>query len=472
MLSLHSGSGRGACGGISRREFIRIGSLGLGGLALPDLLAARAQAADADLLIKDKSVVLLFLAGGPPQHETFDPKIDIPSQYRSMLGEVKTKLPGVNFGGTFPRLAAMADRLAIVRSCHHDNTDHDVALLHVNSGGNPLQTVMGSLYSRIAGPTHPVTGLPRGAIISPRTIDPKKYPVYKGEVPLREKFYNVGTLSPAYRPFNPSTGGQLVENMRLQIPARRMSDRRSLLESLDQIKRSLDGSKALEATDRFQQQALDVVLRGAGEAFDLTQEDPRIVERYDTSQYYKNKSVPNKAAMAESWPMVLGRQMLMARRLCEAGCGFVTVISSQWDLHANEDTYGIVDGMNYLGPALDHAASAFLEDVHQRGLSEKILLVITGEMGRTPAVNKKAGRDHWGQLCPLIFAGGGLRMGQVIGKSDRQGGAPVADPVSTQDMMATIMQSLLDMGQLRIAENIPPEVRRALAGGKPIKRLF
>jgi uncharacterized protein (DUF1501 family) len=161
--------------------------------------------------------------------------------------------------------------------------------------------------------------------------------------------------------------------------------------------------------------------------------------------------------------------MLLARRLVEADCRFVTVTSAGWDMHGN--AFGINDGMPILGPAVDRAASAFLEDLDRRGLSERVLLVITGEFGRTPRINKKAGRDHWGNLCTLAFAGGGLPMGQVIGRSDRGADAPAGQVVTSQQVLATIMSTLLDLGQVRLMPGVPTDIARALADATPIPQL-
>ena len=206
--------------------------------------------------------------------------------------------------------------------------------------------------------------------------------------------------------------------MQLQVPAARLDDRRALLQQLSSLQRSLDRTGAVEDLDRYRQQAFNVITRGVRDAFDLTREDARTIARYDTARYRipeqsLRKGTNNAGRIPEFAPYALGKQMLLARRLCEAGCGFVTVTNHGWDMHGN--AFGIDDGIPCLGPALDHAVSTFLEDLEQRGLSDQILLVVTGEMGRTPRINNKAGRDHWANICSLLLAGGGLRMGQVIG---------------------------------------------------------
>ncbi|MBT4694672.1 MAG: DUF1501 domain-containing protein [Planctomycetaceae bacterium] len=171
-------------------------------------------------------------------------------------------------------------------------------------------------------------------------------------------------------------------------------------------------------------------------------------------------------------PIALGRQLLMARRLIEAGCGFVTVTCGGWDMHGGGKEFTMRDGLNTLAPAVDKAVSAFIEDISQRGMADDVLLVMTGEFGRTPRINKNGGRDHWGNLCPLVFVGGGLKMGQVIGQSDSHGGEPISDRVSSQHVLATIMNTLFDTGKLRLQQGIPREIEATMTSGDPISQLF
>lgn len=453
------------CEGVSRREFLKIGSLG--GLSLPMLLAAkgRAQESGVPSAIKDKSVVVLFLAGGATHIETFDPKMSAPVEYRSMTGEVKTSLPGVTFGGNFSNLAKHAHRMAVVRSFRHGNGSHAPATELVMSGGNPTKGMLGSLYSQVAGITNPRTGMPNNALIEPAAAGDK----FKGLASYKTRVANPGTVGPTYAPFDPSAGGTIMRNMQLKVSRDLLDSRRDLLRGLDQVKR---GVFASEDHDKLQQQAFDVILGGVADAFDLSKENPQLLEKYDTGKITIPKAVLKKKRKTNTprfEPVALGRQMLMARRLCEAGCGFVTVTSAGWDMHGN--AFGVDDGMPVLGNAVDKAASAFLEDVEQRGLSDKILLVITGEFGRTPRINKKAGRDHWGNLCSLAFAGGGLNMGQVIGASDDKAGVPARDQVSIENLQGTILHTLFDAGQLRLDPGAST-VNDLLAKNQPIRQLF
>lgn len=467
MLQLMGRGHDRTCDGYSRRDLLQVGTLGIGGLSLANLLRLRAQAAGPEPLTTGKSVVVLFLAGGPTHIETFDPKMTAPAEYRAMFGEVKTSLPGVTFGSHFPQLARLADRMAIVRSYRHGISSHGPASEHVIAGGNPTKAALGSLYARIAGTSNPVSGIPSNNLITPKAAGPE----YRELGSNASRVTSVGTLPPAYKAFDPSSGGSVIENMKLRIANDRLDNRRGLLRSLDNLRRDLDAGGGLDGADKFQQQAFDVILGGVSEAFDISKEDPRTQARYDTGMFeIPPKLQKKKSNVPRQSPVALGKQMLMARRLIEAGCGFVTVTSAGWDMHGN--AFGINDGMPLLGPAVDKATSAFLDDLDQRGMSDDVLLVITGEFGRTPRINKKAGRDHWGNLCTLAFAGGGLRTGQVVGGSDRTAGQPASDPVSSTDLLATIMHTLFDIGALRIARGVPQDVLSAVTAGHPIEQLI
>jgi len=454
------------CERMTRRNLLKVGTLGLGGLTLADLLRTQAAAGEGATGLREKSVVLLFLAGGPTHIETFDPKMTAAAEYRAMFGEVKTRLPGVTFGSHFPQLASLADRMSIVRSYRHGISSHGPASEHVAAGGNPTKATMGTLFARLAGTSNPQTGIPSNTVITPKACGDR----YKDLGSNVRRVTNVGSLPPAYKTFDPSSGSEIIKNMQLRIPERRLDDRRSLLGQLDRVRREIDARGGLESADRFQQQAMDVILGGVSEAFDISKEDPQTIERYDTGKYaIPPKLKKKKSNVPRQSPIALGKQFLMARRLVEAGCRFVTVTSAGWDMHGN--AFGINDGMPLLGPSVDKAASAFLEDLEQRGMADDVLLVITGEFGRTPRINKKAGRDHWGNLCTLAFAGGGLRMGQVIGTSDRTASRPAARPVSSQELLATVMHSLFDIGELRVQRGLPSDILRVVTGGQPIAEL-
>jgi hypothetical protein len=450
----------------SRRSFLTAGTLGLGSLALTDLLRARSI---DPTVIRNKSVVLLFLGGGPPQHETFDPKMGAPSGYRAMFGETQTALPGVTFGSHFTGLAKHADKLAIVRCFRNGMTSHGTATAYMASGGNPTKANLGNLYSRIAGTINPATGMPNNVILGPRAAGAD----FIGNPDYTARLNPPNKLGASWAPFDPSGSGNLQSDMTLGIATPRLDDRRTLLRKLDTLRRNLDNQKTLDSANQFTQQAFDVLLNGIARSFDLSDEAPSVIEQYDTQEFqippavFKKK--PNKAGFENQSPVFLGRQMLLARRMVEAGCGFVTVTSTGWDLHGNR--FGVDDGIPCLGGAVDKAVTAFIEDLEQRGMSDDVLLVITGEFGRTPRINNKAGRDHWGGICPLVLAGGGLNMGQVIGQSDKTGGKPISEPVTTAQLTSTILHTLVDPGEVRLLPQIPQGIQDTLSRAEPIRQL-
>jgi hypothetical protein len=470
MFTVSDNSRVRTCRGSSRREFLKIGSLALGGLTLPGLL--RAQSEGGRSLVKGKSVVFLFLQGGPSQIELFDPKMSAPVEIRSITGEVQSRLPGVTFGGTFPRLANMADKLAVVRSFASGNADHQ-NYLSVASGGNAARVPMGTLYSRVAGTNHPRTGMPTNVILPPESVLQNfRFPSNFETQSLQKLVQASQNLGASYSFFDPSGGGELRQNLELRLPRERLTDRRNLLQQIDTLRSTADQTRAFDNVSAYEQQAFDLLLRGVAEAFDIGKEDPRLLGRYDTSGMFTLQDVHQWGDMRRS-SNLLGKQMLLARRLCEAGCGFVTVMDAGWDMHSNNNSPRNLGGMQWLGPQVDHAVSAFLEDVEARGLSDKILLIVTGEMGRTPRIGRDGGRDHWANLTPLLLAGGGLRMGQVIGQSDRQAGTPATERYTPQHLLATVMQVMFDIAEVRLAPGLPRDVERSVTStGTVIRELF
>lgn len=458
--------------GLSRRSFLRVGSLSLGGLALPQIQAVKAAASNSNVL-RDKAVVFLFMHGGPSQIETFDPKMSAPAEIRSVTGEVQTRLPGVTFGGTFPRLAERADRLAIVRSfTFGGRSDHDLRPI---AGRESLDANLGTVYSRVAGANRAGTGMPTNVVLFPRSVDPTAGPNNN----TFGRFDNTGPFGSAYAPLVPGSsggGGSLHDDMRLTLSRERMEDRWQLLTHLDGIRRQLD----FEGFDDNRRQAYETIIGGVAQAFDLSREDRRVIDRYDTSRLCNPESVRLGANGRQLgfYPRyvdhgkTLGKELLLARRLVEAGCGFVTVTTNfAWDMHADGNNPAVKEGMNFSGRVFDHAVSVFLDDLRDRGLDDKVLLVATGEMGRTPILQSDGGRNHWPHSAPLLVAGGGLPMGQVIGRTTRDGGRPATDPMTVERLHATILHLLLDVGQLRAAQSQLQEVINIATAAEPIPGL-
>jgi hypothetical protein len=460
--------------GYSRREFLRIGTLGLGGLSLPHLLGARALAAGNKSITTGKSVIFLFLFGGPSQFETFDPKMSAPDGVRSVTGEIATALPGVTFGSSFPQLAKRANQLAVVRSYVPGREISNHLIYPIVHPKETLGASLGALYSRMAGMTHPGNGMPTNAALFPQSVDASCHPTRMDF----GSFLATGAVGSAFAPFVPGGSTTLEQNMRLKIDRGRLDERRRLLGQLDGIKRQIDTSGTRDGMHRIQSQAFDVILRGAADAFDLSRESPKTIARYDTAALVRPESISKK--WAESYKYYidhgksLGKLLLLARRLCERGCGFVMVNTGfVWDMHGVAQVHaGMEEGMRYVGPPLDHAVSAFLDDLEARGLSDKILLVMCGEMGRTPKISELGGRNHWGNLGPLVLAGGGLPMGQVIGRSTANGGEPADNPVPMRHLIGTIMHTLFDVAELRLRPDATGAVAKIITESEPIKWLI
>jgi uncharacterized protein (DUF1501 family) len=439
----------------SRRDFLRVGGLALGGLALPALLPGR-SCGSSESAIAHKSVIFLFLHGGPSQIETFDPKMNAPAEVHSATGEVATKTAGVTFGGTFPKLAQRSDKLTVVRSFVTGDGNHDIkpVVSRDTQGAN-----LGSIYAHVAGLNHPVTGMPTNAALFPRAVDTT---TQSANVSFGN-FSATGPLSAACAPFLPGSGSSAQQDMRLKLPLDRLEDRRRLLAGLDHASRALDAADNA-GLDEQRDKAFRIILGGVADAFNLAKEDPKIVASYDTAPLVRPENIDKKWKNYNNYvdnAKALGKLLLLARRLCERGCGFVTVTTNfVWDMHADVNNAGVAEGMRYMGQPLDHAVSAFLDDVAARGLDERILLVCCGEMGRTPKINKNGGRDHWGNLAPLLLAGGGLKMGHVIGQSNRNGGEPSSQPITIKHLVATILHTLFDVGRLRVQRTLPRDLAR------------
>ncbi len=455
MLSLHAGSR------FNRRQLLSIGSLALGGFSLASLLAQRAAAASESTRSR-KSIIFLFQQGGPSQFETFDPKLDAPSDIRTITDCVRTKLPGVLFGDSLPQLARLADKLTIVRSFQTGNAEHNIRPI---VGPESLGASLGALYGRLAGATNPVTSMPTSAVLFPQAVDAG---VTRGQG--RGDLLATGPFGATYAPFVPGGTSNLLRDLRLNLPPERFGDRQALLSEFDRLRLEADGRLA-NAIDDSRRQACEALLSGrVAEALDISREDPRVLARYDTSRYVAadgwSSANRGRRGYYTGHGRTIGKLLLMARRLCEAGCGFVTIHTGYegiWDLHADGENLNMRDGMQAIGPAFDHAVAAFIQDLEARGLDEDILLIATGEMGRTPRINRNGGRDHWSRLAPLMFFGGNSSRGRVVGQSTRDGGEPVVNNLTTENLVSTIMHAAFDVPQMRLQPALSSITRLAEA---------
>ncbi|MGE4550348.1 MAG: DUF1501 domain-containing protein [Opitutales bacterium] len=453
-----------------RRDFLSVGSLALGGLSLPQFLRAEEAVKSIGGLAKDRAVIFLFMHGGPSQFETFDPKMDAPDRVRSATGEIKTKIPGITFGSTFEKLAQLNDKFSIVRSFTTESAAHDSKPIVSKEYSAGAQ--IGSHYARVAGANNPHSGIPRNVWLHPQAVDAG------AEDPIMKlgKFDVTGPLGPAYEPFQPSGKGDLRRDMQLTVNPDRLDDRRTLLASLNQFRNAVESERTTKGLNKFQSQALETLTGGIFDAFDVSKEDAKVIERYDTSKLIDPSRISkrwNNHQRYANHVKNLGKLLLLARRLAERGAGFITVSTDfVWDMHADNNNATMTEGMEYVGRPFDHAVSAFIKDVESRGLRDKILLVCCGEMGRSPKINAKGGRDHWGGSAPLLLYGGGLKMGQVVGSSTKDGGQPASDQVTIPNLYATIMETILDVGTVRATPGIPSEVTQVIHGASPIRQLM
>ncbi len=401
------------CDGATRRSFLKVGFLGLAGLTLADRLRAVAQAADAGRPTPDTAVILLWLGGGPSHIDMYDLKPDAPAEFRGEFRPIPTNVPGTRVGEHLPRHARLMDRISVVRSVTHTNAGHGMGTHWMQTGYVPtieindnLNPSAGSITARLRGANAP------------------QLPAYVC-LPNPPPSANAAYLGVAYNPFSPgadpSSPGFQVRDLRLapQVDLDRFRNRRELVSGLDTLRREVDPQGTADGYDRFYRDAFDIVTgERCRRAFDIHGEDPRVRDRYGRT----------------SW----GQSTLLARRLVEAGVTFVTVNLGGWDTH-NNNFQGLRQN---LLPRYDQALCALVEDLHERGLDRKVLVVTYGEFGRTPRINPTAGRDHWPGAMSVVFAGGGLRMGQVVGSTDARAEYPTARAASPQDVLATMYHVL------------------------------
>jgi hypothetical protein len=402
------------CDGLSRRNFIKIGGLAMGGLSMPQLL--RAEAANG-IRGSNKAVIMVYMPGGPPHQDMYDIKMDAPSEIRGEFRPVSTNVPGIQICEHLPRLAKLADKYAIIRSMVGAKDRHE-----------SFQCMTGRLNER-----NPPGGWPEfGSVISKLqgAIDPA-LPAYVNLSPkMRHSPYNFGKssfLGFGHTPFMPL--GEIKGDMVLQgITAQRLQDRRRLLSSIDHFRREIDRSGAMSGIDSFQTRAFDLLTSSKLlEALDLSREDAALRERYGKG---------TDKEQGDAAPR-LNEQFLLARRLVEAGCRVVTISYSFWDWHGSNFR---IAKENF--PDFDQALSALIEDLDNRGMLEDTTVIAWGEFGRTPRINKDAGRDHWPNVSCALLAGGGMRTGQVIGATDRDGGEAVQRPVTFKEVFATLYHNL------------------------------
>lgn len=426
---------------INRRNFLTIGGLALGGMALPEIL--RAQSTTPTSTSPIKGVIMVLLPGGPTHIDTFDPKPDAPAEIRGEFDTIATNVPGISLSEHLPRLSQMADKFTLIRSLVGFRDDHNTHWCttgwesHPAMDSSPLVPgfpagdwpSMGSVLSRALGPRVP--GVPPSVDLIPVDADARFI--------LRTPPGQPGYLGVAYAGFE----AQAVDRRNITLDGvdmTRLRDRRAMLASFDDYRREIDAYNAVSGVDSYQQQAIELLTSARlANALDLTREDPRVRRRY---------------GLDREWPTEReGRthldQFLLARRVIEAGARCVTLASTRypfgrvlrgdhnWDWHRD-----LFPEARMAIPLLDLGLSTLIEDLDQRDMLKEVAVVVWGEFGRTPRINANGGRDHWPRVCSALVAGGGLRSGQVIGSTSRWAEEPRSRPVHFREVFATLYQRL------------------------------
>jgi uncharacterized protein DUF1501 len=430
MFRIEAGNTAKYCDGMSRRSFVQLGVAGMASVGLPQLLRAKEASVTLGTAKKDTSVILLWLDGGPGHMDMYDMKPEAPAEYRGLWNPIRTNVPGFEITELYPRQAKIADKFSVVRSLHHDTGDHFTGghyMLTSRGGASGADNVgkypsIGSIATKVCGPRQ--AGMPAHVAVP-----------YAASIGLRPGYFGANYLGMAHNPFetngDPNSPNFHVENMQLAgaLTVNRLEDRHGLLKHFDRLRRAVDNSGTMETMDRFERSAYDMVVGGAArKAFDISSEKPELRDRYGRTPW--------------------GQSTLLARRLVEAGSTWVTVHMGGWDHHWN-----LKSGYENNLPQVDMLVSALFTDLAERGLSEKVLVVLCGEFSRTPRMNNGGnggpagsmgtpGRDHWGNATFCLLGGGGIQGGRIVGSTNRLGEVPKDRPIECCDIHATIYHVL------------------------------
>ena len=421
MLSIGGTAAGKLCDGVSRRDLLRVGTLGMGGLSLPGLLQAESQ---ADIKSSHKAIIMVYMAGAPPHQDLWDPKPDAPSEYRGDLGAISTTVNGIRIGELLPRMAKIMDKCVAVRSViGAPNGSHDSFMCYTGRTGSTFNNTgqppggwpsIGSTLSRLMGSGNVQT--PAFVGLAPKAGHPPYGASGKS-----------GYLGVEHNPFKPS--GQSMNDMVLNgITPARLDEREGLLNSFDRMRRDMDTSGSIKGFDGFTRQAFDLLTSSRlADALNLEKESPRVRERYGKGDA---KNVGDGAPRNNE-------HFLLARRLVEAGARCVTLNYGRWDFHSDN-----TGGMRSHAPMFDQGLSALIEDLHERGMADDVSVCAWGEFGRTPKINDKGGRDHWPKVSCALLAGGGMKSGQVIGATDGTAAEATERPVHMGEIMATLYYNM------------------------------
>lgn len=449
-------------GVVSRRDFLRVGSLALGGLTLTDVLAAREAAGNNNL---ETSVILFWMWGGPSQLETYDMKPDAPTEYRGPLNPIQTNVPGIDICEYMPLQAKMADKFSIIRSLHHEMSAHNDGSIEMLTGKTPVTPDPTSQ----ARSKHPDFGMIASHVRGPRSDGLPQY-IGVQRAPFMTKPNYLGLSHSAFATGDPSAENYAPKNLTLaaSIDENRFDSRKNLVAQLDGYRRDLDLAGSLEGVDKFRAAAFNMLSsKKVADAFDIRQEADAMRDRYGRHRW--------------------GQSCLLARRLAEAGAAVINVDATapnsttkhfSWDDHAG--AFHLDFAQRERLPQMDQALSALISDLHERSLDRNVLVIACGEFGRTPRVTHAPtnfsnqiglGRDHWPHAFSALIAGGGLRMGQVVGQTNSKSEYPLHDPVTPQDLMATVYRHL-GVDPTRTLLDFSGRPVHILSSGKPIKQLI
>ena len=449
MFRIHAGSTGKYCDGLSRRNFVQIGMAGMASVGLPQILKAKEESAAIGTSRKDTSVILIWLDGGPGHMDMYDMKPEAPAEYRGIWNPIRTNVSGFEITELFPLQAKIADRFSIVRSLHHNQGDHFTGghyMLTGRGGASGADATgkypfVGSMATRMTGARRP--GMPAHVAVP-----------YAMSIGLRPGYFGANYVGIQHNPFetegDPNAANFQVQN--IQIPTdlsiARLQDRQGLSKTFDRLRRDLDSRGTVAATDRFDQQAFDLVTGAAArKAFDINSEDPRLRDKYGR----------------HNW----GQSTLLARRLVEAGSTFVTVHYGGWDHH-----WDLKAGMERYLPMVDQCVATLFEDLTTRGLYDNVLVMLCGEFSRTPRMNNGGnggaplsmgtpGRDHWGNSMFCLLGGGGVQGGRIVGSTNRLGEVPKDHPLTPADIHHTLFHVL----------GVDPSISFINHAGRPIQAL-
>jgi Protein of unknown function (DUF1501) len=444
----------GFCDGLSRRDFLTVGGTLVGGaLALPNLLAAEAQ---SGVRSSHKAIINVFLPGGPPHLDMWDLKPDAPADIRGEFNPIDTNVPGIRICEHFPRIAKMADKFVFVRSMVGCDGLHDSYQCMTGRKKDPRSAdfwpAMGAWVSKVQGPADAAVP-PHMSLMYPTGASTWGYPGVGGFAGM------------AHAPFR-VVGGQgqklKADNLTLKgLTLDQLGDRMRLRSAFDELNRGMDQTGVLDGMDAYARQAVNILTSSKlRDALDLSKEDPQVLTRYGTD---------DPAFIRDGAPRMV-RTFCLARRLVEAGARVVSMNFSRWDWHG-PDGKNFVEGRKDM-PLLDQAVSALVSDLHERGLDKDVSVVVWGEFGRTPRVNKGAGRDHWPQVSCALLAGGGMRTGQVIGETNRLAEYAVKRPVTFQEVFATLYTNIgINLSEARVLDTTGRPQYLVESGNEPMREL-